>query len=148
MIMYQFFVQQIDQQKRKAVIIGCIPFEDLLGKVKYSFRDETSEESYQRRIDKKRAKGIASYIERTILNSKDDLPVFPTSIILAFNNDDIDNSDMSVGAPFEIRELPDPILIVDGQRRFEAMRILQEEYNKSLPLLYSEENQDSNRVLE
>ena len=81
--MYQFFVQQIDEQKRKAVIVGCIPFTDLLGKVKYSFRDETSEQSYQRRIDKKRAKSIALYINRTILNSSDDLPVFPTSIILA-----------------------------------------------------------------
>lgn len=146
--MYKFFVQQIDQQKRKAVIVGCIPFEDLLGKVKYSFRDETAKESYQRRIDKKRAKGIASYIERTIVNSKDDLPIFPTSIILAFNVDDEDKPlDLKIGELMELPELPDSILIVDGQHRFEGMRILFSEQNQlTLPFFNDGEPAHRNKI--
>ena len=127
---YKFFVQQIDQQNRKAVLVGCIPFRDLNGRVKYSFRDKNSEGSYQRRIDTRRAKGIADYIKRTIVNGKDDLPVFPTSIILAFNNDDFDSSELRVGELFEINDLPEQILIVDGQHRFEGMRVLNDEMNQ------------------
>lgn len=142
---FKFFVQQIDRQNRKAVLVGCIPFRVLNGKVKYSFRDENSQESYQRRIDPNRAKGIADYIKRTIVNSKDDLPVFPTSIILAFNNDDFDNTVMDVGGLFEINTLPDEILIVDGQHRFEGMRLLYNEM-KEPRLIFDDDQQPEKRI--
>lgn len=135
--MHHFSIQQIDRENKTAVLVGCIPFLDLLPKVRFSFRKEDEDGSeYQRRTDPNRAQKIARYIESTIMSSGDSLPVFPTSIIIAFDNESLDFREAKDDCMIE--SLPPDILIVDGQHRFEAMRLLYERTSIRQPSLFDD----------
>lgn len=140
--MYKFQIQQIDVENRKAVLIGTISFVDLLNKVRFSYREEESDESmYQRRTEPERVKSIAKYIYTAISSNRDKLPIFPTSIILAIDNEDLNFNTARDGDETTINELPDGILIVDGQHRMAGMEYLYKRLSNQNSLFVEETTQ-------
>lgn len=131
----RFFIQQINYENRTAVLVGCIPYTNLRQKAKFSFIDESdnSENYYQRKVDEGRTKSIADYIKRSILSKSTTSPVFPTSIIIAFDNDGqfFNSENHSLSDIIEI-SLPDEIMIVDGQHRLAGMNRLYESVDTGL----------------
>lgn len=146
----KFQVQQINKQGKTAVLSGCIKFTDLLGKVDISYRDYDDEEKhlfYQRRVDDKRTKEIARYIQSAIeanLNG-DTSPIFPTSIILAFNEFELDISTIHTNDIIEFKKLPEGILIVDGQHRYSGMEYLYKQLQELTKRLFEF---DESKILE
>lgn len=142
--MNNFYIQQIDKDKHTAVLVGCILFEELNQPdiVRATFRN--NDEYYQRSVNPTRLKDISKYIEKTILSKDDMLPLFPTSIILALDNTDLDFETANLGDEFKLGTLPRNILIVDGQHRFFAMKKLYEEADRRKSIYVD----DCNKILE
>ncbi len=129
-------VQQANLDSETAVLSGCIAFKDLIRKVKIHNRKENDKEPlYQRKVDEKRLKKIKQHIEKCYEMSKkkdsSPSPLFPTSIVLAFDYDGEDNifttKILEPGKFVTISELPEDIMVVDGQHRIMAMKNLLDE---------------------
>ena len=133
--MISAFIQQITPNANKAVLTGLVKFVDMIGQVRYSYKKDKTEKSYedneeyQRRVDDNRLKEISNFIERSVLSNAKSItsPIFPTSIILAVDNEWIDFENAAIGQPIKIDKIPDKTLIVDGQHRYFGMLKL---YNK------------------
>lgn len=126
-------IQQIDPKTRKAVLLGCLPFSHLNKKVRFTFRDYSEDNEptlYQRRVEMPRVRAISSFIASSLEKKEDSLPLFPTSIILAVNDIDI-NFQKSPGSIEIVKELEEDIMIVDGQHRFKAMQELYKTFKES-----------------
>lgn len=127
--MIKGFVQQISKDKNKAVITGTVGFCDLIGKVRLSYRKKSNDiDEYQRRIEPNRVKSISKFIRNSIKANYDGhfVALFPTSIILACGNEEMDLMNLSIGDNITIDSQADT-LIVDGQHRYSALLDL---YNK------------------
>lgn len=132
--MIKGFVQQISKDKNKAVITGTVGFCDLIGKVRLSYRKKSNDiDEYQRRIEPNRVKSISKFIRNSIKANYDGhfVALFPTSIILACGNEEMDLMNLSIGDTITIDSQADT-LIVDGQHRYSALLDL---YNTSNPQL-------------
>lgn len=124
-------VQSYNVESGKAVLQTCIPFIDLMRIAKFTARIrpeddpyDTLQQEYQRELNMKHVNEIVEYIENTILsNNSSDVALFPTSMLISFNYEDIlsENSDGLVEL-----ELPLSCYIVDGQHRLKAMISLYE----------------------
>lgn len=122
-------IQQCTPNSRKAVLTGLVRFVDLIDHVRYSYKkdkfnlDLANDQEYQRRVDDSRLIEISKFIEQSINCTSKGItaPVFPTSIILAADNEWIDFANAKPGAKVEISQIPDGTLIVDGQHRFFGM---------------------------
>lgn len=145
--MIRALIQQEHNNSGKMVLQALIPFVDLKDVVlftcksnprnstldNYSSVVEENYEYYQRRIDSSRLLQIESFIRQCILSEKLGYSItalFPTSLILAVNEDDgneIKCSDDSCQV-----ELRDNIFIVDGQHRMMAMKSLYEKLRKQV----------------
>lgn len=125
--MIKCFIQQISQELNKAVMIGTVSFLDLKGKVRLSYRKDSSSQmdDYQRRTDPKRVKEIAQFIRKGISanNAGQFVPLFPTSIILACSMEEGDFTSLSVGEVTNFN-VPSDTMIVDGQHRLGAFEFL------------------------
>lgn len=146
----KFQVQQINKEGRTAVLVGCVRFTDLLGKVEISYRDYDDDERkafYQRRVDDKRTREISKFILNAIEAGLkgESVPIFPTSIILAFNDYDRDMADIRMNDTVDIPMLPEGILIVDGQHRYSGMEYLYGQLKEMENTLF---NEDAGRILE
>lgn len=128
-------IQQFIPQSKKAVITGLVRFVDLIGHIRYSYKKEkteldySDELEYQRRIDDKRLVEIAKFIEQSIICNNNGItaPVFPTTIILAADNEWIDFDNSKPGKTVQLNSIPDRTLIVDGQHRYFGMLKLYDE---------------------
>lgn len=148
-------VQQEHKNSGKMVLQALIPFVELKDVVLFTCKanptssvfnnyDSVVEENYeyyQRRIDSKRIFQIEQFIRKCIISEQLEYSVtalFPTSLILAFNEDDgnkiiLDDNSCDI-------ELLENIFIVDGQHRMMAMKSLYEKLQRQLIL--SSEDQD------
>lgn len=129
---HKFVVQQACRQRDKAVLVGCIPFGELIKKVRFHSRSESEgSEGYQREVIQRRIAGIQKHIEACFSQYEKGLvaPLFPTSIILAF---DYNVDDLKPGMEIEVEFLPDDILVVDGQHRLKGMEYLRDKRNETL----------------
>lgn len=129
-------IQQSTPNTKKAVLSGLVRFIDLIGRVRYNYKKDKDEIhtsdhiEYQRRVDESRLNEISRFIEQSIICSNKGItaPIFPTSIILAADNEWINFDDAFPGKLIEMQEIPQGTLIVDGQHRFFGMLKL---YNKA-----------------
>jgi len=74
------------QIKSKPIYVGSINFEDLNSLAKVTFRKESDDYYYQRKVDIKRLTNIYNFMLESY-NEKENLIVFPTPIILACSLD-------------------------------------------------------------
>ncbi|MBD5203984.1 MAG: DGQHR domain-containing protein [Bacteroidales bacterium] len=136
------FVQQCNRGSQTAVLCGCIPFGQLLPKLNFHERSSDAENKggeessyYQRQIEAPRLAKIRKHIRSCFINDSPKAvspsPLFPTSIIIAFDlPEDEDNFDLDSITPGELvnlNHLPKGIMIVDGQHRLRAMKTLMDE---------------------
>lgn len=129
-------IQQSTPNTKKAVLSGLVRFVDLIGRVRYSYKKDkddvhtSADIEYQRRVDDSRLNEISRFIEQSIICSNKGItaPIFPTSIILAADNEWINFDDALPGKVIEMQEIQQGTLIVDGQHRFFGMLKL---YNKA-----------------
>ena len=152
--MIEALVQQEHNNSGKMVLQALIPFVDLKDVVlftcksnprnstldNYSSVVEENYEYYQRRIDSSRLLQIESFIRQCILSEKLGYSItalFPTSLILAVNEDD--GNEVKRSEDLCQVELRDNIFIVDGQHRMMAMKSLYEKLRKQISL--SEDDQ-------
>lgn len=138
--MYKLQIQQIDPLRRTAVLVGVIPFIDLIEHVRFTFRRDQDDDTdclYQRRTEPERIKNIAKYIEDTLMSANDRLPVFPTSIILAADNEDIDFDLAKPDDVVTLNSLQKDMLIVDGQHRLAGMESLYNRVKQTVTLFGS-----------
>lgn len=154
--MIQALIQQRHMGAGKLVVQALIPFK-LLNNValftckanpkqneEYSAIVKENYEYYQRRIIDKRIADIEEYIKQCILSEDKGYSItalFPTSLILAFNEDDGNQVNLS-GDSCSI-DLNTNVFIVDGQHRMMAMKTLYAKLKQSLFL-----NRDEQVVLE
>lgn len=140
------FVLNGDENSQKLILQACIPFTELKDKTRFTFRGDSSanpysietgnEEYYQRQIKEDRVKDISKYLKRAILqNGRDNnvAVIFPTAMLLAFNSDDLKDSetDFKIGREYNI-ELPNNnVYIVDGQHRLYSMMELYKDVSSS-----------------
>lgn len=136
--MIKALVQQVFRENNKAILMGLIPFMEMLPKVRLSYREEIDDMSesicsraYQRQIDTSRVSSIAKYIVNCIVaNNKGSInAIFPNSIILAFGLEE-ESFCYDEGAVIEI-SMPYGTMIVDGQHRFSALEYLCKLANES-----------------
>lgn len=135
-------IQQTTPNSRKAVLTGLVRFVDLIDRVRYSFKkdkfdiDYANDQEYQRRVDDSRLIEISKFIEQSINCTSKGItaPVFPTSIILAADNEWIDFENSNPGTKVEIPQIPEGTLIVDGQHRFFGMLKLYKKAKESSSL--------------
>lgn len=136
--MIRAIVQQVFNKSNKAVLVGLIPFVDMLPKVRLSYREEldnltesSSDREYQRQIDPNRVISIANYIVNCLIANENESVniLFPNSIILAcglekeaFNYEEGEIANV---------EIPCGTMIVDGQHRFAGMEYLYKLSHKS-----------------
>lgn len=128
--MSKLIVQQSFGDKNKSVLVGLVPFKEMLGKVLLSYRTEESGKEYQRQIEDTRVKSIARYILHCIAaNERGGTNlIFPTSIILACSNNS-DNQDVFKKNSVVDFNIPLDTMIVDGQHRFSGVKYL---YNEAI----------------
>ena len=136
--MIKALVQQVFTKNNKAILVGLIPFIDMLPKVRYSYRDEINDLSapnlsraYQRQIDPSRVSEIAKYIVNCIAsNNKGSInAIFPNSIILAFGLEE-ESFNYKLGEVADI-SIPYGTMIVDGQHRLAGLEFLYRLANES-----------------
>lgn len=112
--------------------------------------DDNKKDSYQRRIDPERTKKIVKYIEKSLftedesrlMDKSDIVSLFPSSIIIAFDSEIIEDEDdqnfdnLTIhknGDNYELL-IPEkidnkPALIVDGQHRYAGVNYFFEKYS-------------------
>lgn len=147
--MIKAFLQQSNCTEGKAILVGIVPFVDLINKVLYTYRKESNESldkyiEYQRKTDPTRVRDISEFIRKQIMNELNGVisPLFPTSIILAFNNDEIDIKGLNKVVELDLQNISssnqsssdlddNKILIVDGQHRYFGMLYLYENLKKN-----------------
>lgn len=130
--MSKVIIQQAFSNKNKSVLIGLVPFKEMIDRVRVSYRTESSEQEYQRQIDTDRVKAIAKYIVRCLAsNEKGNTNIaFPNSIILACTNESEDNRVFIEGEVVDFK-IPSGTMIVDGQHRYSGVKYLYQEASRS-----------------
>lgn len=130
--MSKVIIQQTFKDRNKSILVGLVPFTEMLGRVHVSYRKEPSGEEYQRQIEEDRIKSIAKYIVRAIsANEKGNTSLlFPTSIILACGNESDDQQLFEEGSIVSF-DLPRGTMIVDGQHRYSGVKYLYDEATRS-----------------
>lgn len=120
------------EEKRKSVLVGLVPFVELYGNVRLSYRTEDAGIDYQRQIEDERVKSIARYIVRCVAaNEKGGANlIFPNSIILACPNESSNPDIFKVGEYLDF-DIPENTMIVDGQHRYSGVKYLYEESLRS-----------------
>ena len=141
------FVLNGDENSQKLILQACIPFIDLKDKARFTFRGDPSanpysiktsnEENYQRQINQNRVKDIGKYLRMSILqNGRDNnvAVIFPTAMLLAFNSDDLKDSETNFKIGHECNvDLPNNnVYIVDGQHRLYSMIELYRDVSSSV----------------
>lgn len=142
-------IQQEHKDSDKYVLMSLIRFTDLKDVVlftckanprnsstdNYSSFVKENYEYYQRRVDTSRIIQIEQFIRNCILSEHYGYSItslFPTSLILAVNEDDGNKIDCT-GDACEL-ELCNNIFIVDGQHRLMAMKSLYEKLDRQIVL--------------
>lgn len=129
-------VQSYDSDSGKAVLQTCIPFIELMAIARFTARTRPEEDpygiaqqEYQRELNIKHVNEIVDYIEKAI-NSKtsNNIALFPTSMLVAFNYDDMISMDEDMITDLS---LPESCYVVDGQHRLKAMMTLYDKCTKA-----------------
>lgn len=135
---------KIQQVKNKLVFISAITFKDLNEKVRFTNRIASDIDPYstsydhkidfgyyQRLEDSERVKEIEKFIVESFLeqqkNNNSISTIFPSSMILSFENQNIDYQEDEI-IDFDLPIEKETCLIVDGQHRFAAMKNLYKRY--------------------
>lgn len=136
------FILNGDEKSQKLIIQACIPFIELKEKVRFSFRNDPSEDpyltnnsikdnNYQRNINDNKIKEMVQFLKDAILQDykKSQVAViYPTAMLLAFN---LEETAFNIGKWFDITLPKDDVYIVDGQHRLYSMISLYNEASSS-----------------
>ena len=132
-------IQSYNKETGKAVLLACVPFLDLKDKAKFTFRKNPDDDpysdkanDYQRKLNFQHVNDIIKYLRNVCLDP-DPSPIFPTSMLIAFSDENFErhNSNEIINI-----EIPDGCYIVDGQHRLKAMIDL---YNSVSSSFYDED---------
>lgn len=133
-------VQSYNVVFHKGVLLALIPFKEFYDKAKFTFKTRPEEdpyetedvvankEMYQRQLNTTHLNEVKRYLREIIqsdLDTKSRSAIFPTSMLIAYSDDDIESKLVNQDE-VEIT-LPDYFFVVDGQHRLAAMNSLYEE---------------------
>ena len=153
------FIQHGSLNGGKGVLQALVPFVLLKDSVLFTCKGnpnnndakvntESNYKYYQRRIDLSRIKKIEDFIIDSILDERDNIilaTLFPSSMILAINDDENEVKQDPKDAAMCSFELSRNVFIVDGQHRMMAMmRVYNRLYERTLDM----DNEDREYVLQ
>ncbi len=128
--------QTINKDSGKILIQAFISFIELRCRVKFTYRkdpgyniyapeteeDEQKRQDYQRKIDERHLKDIKTYIASSMRNENNTMPLFPTPLLLAYNEEEGDESMQEIKREgIADWQLPSSFFVIDGQHRLQAM---------------------------
>ncbi len=130
---------ELYKKDNQIILISAITFFHLKDIVLFSRREDSnwsnqdqasdpSNQYYQRPTNMARVSGIISHIKQTLFYENNSVVLFPSSLILSMDLDDYQIEQDLVD--FDIPTQKDSCLIVDGQHRLMAMKLLYEELMK------------------
>lgn len=134
---------------RKLKILCALPFKELIGNIEYSRREINNNQGYQRQLDDKRLNQIKKNIFHKIkleIEGNQKQCIFPSSIILSLNNEEIDIEDSKTTIEMHKVVNNNKFFVVDGQHRFESFKQLYDQSSDS-KVKYWIENYKFNCVL-
>ncbi len=122
-------VHYLNNQNHKIALMASVPFLEMKGKVEYSWRQESEDNTYQREVEDKRLSSIRRHIYSTLRRERKNLPsiLFPSSLILSVEEMPDKLQNVKVGDILKDFDLEEGTLIVDGQHRFKSMEMVFDE---------------------
>lgn len=132
-------VQSYNVVNHKGVLLALVPFKEFYDKAMFTYKTRpeedpyeaedviANEEMYQRQLNTTHLNEVKKYLREIVkadLESKSRSAIFPTSMLIAYSEDDTDS--LVYQTEVDIT-LPEKFYVVDGQHRLAAMKSLYEE---------------------